>query len=99
MPCTFYLPPQIWDPQRFPEDARTKCLWELLAHEDILNTLENPTDGHLPCINWDPELSSHSRLYPMHTAGTGDCLLNAASLAMWGMYVPHGFALQHVPIS
>eukprot|EP00667_Euglena_gracilis_P002434 EG_transcript_2434 len=84
-PSTFYLPCHLWDPSFLPEEARQKFLNELLASDDIVRALERPPDGIAPCLNWDRFLTKHSRLYPLHTAGTGDCLLNAALLAMWGI--------------
>ena len=59
---------------------------EVTAENMIIKQLEDPDDGlNVACINWSDELNTHSKLYPLNTAGSGDCLLNAASLALWGV--------------
>lgn len=39
--------------------------------------------GHL---NWWSDAGLCERLWPMATTGDGNCLLHAASLAMWGFH-------------
>ncbi len=37
-------------------------------------------------LNWWADLGASQRLWPLATTGDGNCLLHAASLAMWGFH-------------
>lgn len=87
---TFSLPPQFSSP--LPDnggDSNQKsqhCLWEeITVRPDVSDELK--VHNVLP-HEWNDELSNHSRyatLTPLQTTGSGDCLLNALSLGMYGV--------------
>ncbi|RUS69853.1 hypothetical protein EGW08_022383 [Elysia chlorotica] len=73
---TFVLP----DLTAYSEDFRA-FLGKELIETSTLVSLEQA--GRL---NWWAELRLCQRLLPMATSGDGNCLLHAASLAMWGIH-------------
>ncbi|KAH9496869.1 OTU domain-containing protein 7B [Bulinus truncatus] len=73
---TFVLP----DLTSYSEDFRAFLEKELIETSTLVS-LEQA--GRL---NWWAELRLCQRLLPMATSGDGNCLLHAASLAMWGIH-------------
>ena len=59
----------------YPPDFQ-KFTFERIVDKRTQEVLE--TDR---CLNWSPSLA---KLIPLYTMGDGNCLLHAASLAMWG---------------
>lgn len=75
-PDTFTLP----DLSVYPEDFR-KFLEKDLIECATLNSLENTQR-----LNWWVDIGNCRKLWPLATTGDGNCLLHAASLAMWGFH-------------
>uniref|UniRef100_A0A915K2V9 ubiquitinyl hydrolase 1 n=1 Tax=Romanomermis culicivorax TaxID=13658 RepID=A0A915K2V9_ROMCU len=63
------------------EEEFRKFLEKDLIETSTQKTLEN--SGHL---NWWTENGLCQKLWPLATTGDGNCLLHAASLAMWGFH-------------
>lgn len=68
---TFTLPSLLG----YPEEFR-RFTFERIVDKHTQDMLEADR-----CLNWSP---SCARLIPLYTMGDGNCLLHAASLAMWG---------------
>ncbi|KAK7481333.1 hypothetical protein BaRGS_00027413 [Batillaria attramentaria] len=73
---SFVLP----DLTSYPEDFRAFLEKELIETSTLIS-LEQA--GRL---NWWAEMGLCQRLMPLATTGDGNCLLHAASLAMWGIH-------------
>ncbi|XP_062561845.1 OTU domain-containing protein 7B-like isoform X2 [Armigeres subalbatus] len=73
---TFTLP----DLTKYTEEFR-KFLEKDLIDTSTLNSLEATNR-----LNWWYESGVCRKLWPLTTAGDGNCLLHAASLAMWGFH-------------
>ncbi len=73
---TFTLP----DISIYSEDFR-KFLEKDLIECSTLNSLESAQR-----LNWWADSGFCRRLWPLATSGDGNCLLHAASLAMWGFH-------------
>ena len=65
-----------------PASQVDDAIARVIAHDDVVAAVQQPTDGTGSSLNFVDGLP---RLRVLHTAGSGDCLLNAASLAMWGV--------------
>lgn len=63
------------------DDEFRKFLEKNLIESSTCKTLEG--SGHL---NWWAENNVGQKLWPLATTGDGNCLLHAASLAMWGFH-------------
>ncbi|XP_025077085.1 OTU domain-containing protein 7B-like isoform X1 [Pomacea canaliculata] len=72
-----FVLPNITD---FPEDFQAFLEKELIETSTLIS-LEQA--GRL---NWWAEIGLCQRLIPLATSGDGNCLLHAASLAMWGIH-------------
>ena len=59
----------------YPPDFQ-KFTFERIVDKRTQDTMEGDR-----CLNWSPALA---KLIPLYTSGDGNCLLHAASLAMWG---------------
>lgn len=77
--ATYTLPPEIED---LPRNVQEQLMEELLD-KDAKNELESEL-----CINWSEEItcSLGSRLYPLWNRSAGDCLLDAALQATYGVF-------------
>lgn len=77
---TFSLPPEVED---FPHVIR-KRLFDELLDRDVQKELEEES----PIINWSLELTNRlgSRLYALWNRSAGDCLLDSALQATWGVF-------------
>jgi len=77
--ATYTLPPEIED---LPRNIQDQLYTELLD-KDARTELESEL-----CINWSEEITSvlGSRLYPLWNRSAGDCLLDAALQATWGVF-------------
>lgn len=77
--ATYTLPPEIED---LPSNIQEQLYNELLD-KDARTELETEL-----CINWSEEIRSvlGSRLYPLWNRSAGDCLLDAALQATWGIF-------------
>ncbi|XP_035789448.1 uncharacterized protein LOC118465365 isoform X2 [Anopheles albimanus] len=73
---TFTLP----DLTKYTDDFR-KFLEKDLIESSTLNSLETTNR-----LNWWYESGACRKLWPLATTGDGNCLLHAASLAMWGFH-------------
>ncbi|XP_058065638.1 uncharacterized protein LOC131215267 [Anopheles bellator] len=73
---TFTLP----DLTKYTDDFR-KFLEKDLIESSTLNSLEATNR-----LNWWYESGACRKLWPLATTGDGNCLLHAASLAMWGFH-------------
>uniref|UniRef100_A0A182MBN0 ubiquitinyl hydrolase 1 n=1 Tax=Anopheles culicifacies TaxID=139723 RepID=A0A182MBN0_9DIPT len=73
---TFTLP----DLTKYTDDFR-KFLEKDLIENSTLNSLETTNR-----LNWWYESGACRKLWPLATTGDGNCLLHAASLAMWGFH-------------
>uniref|UniRef100_A0A182SW32 ubiquitinyl hydrolase 1 n=1 Tax=Anopheles maculatus TaxID=74869 RepID=A0A182SW32_9DIPT len=73
---TFTLP----DLTKYTDDFR-KFLEKDLIENSTLNSLEATNR-----LNWWYESGACRKLWPLATTGDGNCLLHAASLAMWGFH-------------
>uniref|UniRef100_A0AAG5D211 ubiquitinyl hydrolase 1 n=1 Tax=Anopheles atroparvus TaxID=41427 RepID=A0AAG5D211_ANOAO len=73
---TFTLP----DLTKYRDDFR-KFLEKDLIENSTLNSLEATNR-----LNWWYESGACRKLWPLATTGDGNCLLHAASLAMWGFH-------------
>uniref|UniRef100_A0A182QR82 ubiquitinyl hydrolase 1 n=1 Tax=Anopheles farauti TaxID=69004 RepID=A0A182QR82_9DIPT len=73
---TFTLP----DLTKYTDDFR-KFLEKDLIENSTLNSLETTNR-----LNWWFESGACRKLWPLATTGDGNCLLHAASLAMWGFH-------------
>ncbi|XP_058128567.1 uncharacterized protein LOC131271190 isoform X2 [Anopheles coustani] len=73
---TFTLP----DLTKYRDDFR-KFLEKDLIESSTLNSLEATNR-----LNWWYESGACRKLWPLATTGDGNCLLHAASLAMWGFH-------------
>lgn len=71
---TFILP----DLSIYPDEVQ-KFLEKDLIEYSTLNSLEKANR-----LNWWTKTSPCTKLWPLFTIGDGNCLLHAASLAMWG---------------
>ena len=62
-------------------------LWNELLDRDALGQLESASsDMESPVINWCPELvQGGCRLYALWNRSAGDCLLDSALQACWGV--------------
>ena len=70
--CTLTLPPLSGYPQQF-----SQLVFNRIVNYGTQRALEEEK-----CLNWCTATSS---LTPLYTMGDGNCLLHAASLAMWGV--------------
>jgi len=77
--ATYTLPPEIED---LPLNIQEQLMDELLD-KDAKSELESEL-----CINWSEEITSSlgSRLYPLWNRSAGDCLLDAALQATYGVF-------------
>jgi len=77
--ATYTLPPEIED---LPSNIQEQLYSELLD-KDARTELEDEL-----CINWSQEITRvlGSRLYPLWNRSAGDCLLDAALQATWGVF-------------
>lgn len=77
--ATYTLPPEIEDLPRNIQDQ----LYAELLDKDARTELESEL-----CINWSDEITCvlGSRLYPLWNRSAGDCLLDAALQATWGVF-------------
>ncbi|KAI8793583.1 OTU domain-containing protein 7B [Biomphalaria glabrata] len=73
---TFVLP----DMTIYPDDFRA------FLEKDLIETSTLVSLEQAGRLNWWAELRLCQRLLPMATSGDGNCLLHAASLAMWGIH-------------
>ncbi|KAK3097479.1 hypothetical protein FSP39_009970 [Pinctada imbricata] len=73
---TFVLP----DLTKFPADYRA------FLEKDLIETSTLVSLEQAGRLNWWAEMGVCQRLLPMATTGDGNCLLHAASLAMWGIH-------------
>lgn len=73
---TFVLP----DVTGYAEDFRA------FLEKDLIETSTLVSLEQAGRLNWWAEMGICQRLIPMATTGDGNCLLHAASLAMWGIH-------------
>ncbi|XP_023339439.1 ubiquitin thioesterase trabid [Eurytemora carolleeae] len=77
--ATYTLPPELED---LPRNVQEQLYNELLD-KDAKAELESEL-----CINWSEEITNvlGSRLFPLWNRSAGDCLLDAALQATWGVF-------------
>jgi len=77
--ATYTLPPEINDLPNLVQEE----LYKELLDNDAKAELESEM-----CINWCQEITSvlSSRLFPLWNRSAGDCLLDAALQATWGVF-------------
>ncbi|KAL5282955.1 ZRANB1 family protein [Megaselia abdita] len=78
--ATFFLPNEI---EEFPMPIQEQ-LYDELLDRDAQKQLENPP----PVLNWSIEITSQlgSRLLCLWNRSAGDCLLDSAMQATWGVF-------------
>jgi len=73
---TFTLP----DLTSYPEDFRGFLEKDLIEMSALISLEQSAR------LNWWADTGTCQRLWPLATTGDGNCLLHAASLAMWGFH-------------
>ena len=54
--------------------------------KDLIDSNSFTNLHRLGCLNWWADIGACRKLFPLSTAGDGNCLLHACSLGMWGFH-------------